>query len=53
MARVSKAGRFTEILEEEIGKKLLESQAKFHQQWKNATDTNSATEQLNRITMVK
>ena len=44
MSRVSKAGRFTEIqdqLQEEINKKILESQDKFTTQWRNATGTSS------------
>ena len=51
-SRVSKAGRYTEIqeqLQEEINKKILESQDKFTTQWRNATGTSSKLEQLDRI----
>ena len=50
MSRVSKAGRYTEILQEEIGKKLIESQEKFPDKWNTAMETNSKIQQLDRIT---
>ena len=50
MARVSKAGRYTEILQEEIGKKLIESQEKFPDKWNTVMETSSKIQQLDRIT---